>query len=134
MPIHIPTIDDVRAAETAIRPHVSPAPLVRSYPLEKEIGLPEGRRVWLKDYGWTPVGSFKLLGALNWVANNLERIGSRTVVAHSSGNFASGISYAGMRFGKRVHRRDSGFYQQTVLRIALPLGAQPVILRLPNLS
>ena len=102
MPLHIPTIDDVRAAEAAIRPHVSPAPLVRSYPLEKELGLPEGRRVWLKDYGWTPVGSFKLLGALNWVANNLERIGSRTVVAHSSGNFASGISYAGMRFGKRV--------------------------------
>ena len=80
MPLHIPTIDDVRAAEAAIRPHVSPAPLVRSYPLEKELGLPEGRRVWLKDYGWTPVGSFKLLGALNWVANNLERIGSRTVV------------------------------------------------------
>ncbi|MGI8978867.1 MAG: threonine ammonia-lyase [Pirellulaceae bacterium] len=102
MPIHIPTIDDVRTAETAIRPHVSPAPLVRSYPLEKELGLPEGRRVWFKDYGWTPVGSFKLLGALNWVANNLERIDSRTVVAHSSGNFASGISYAGMRFGKRV--------------------------------
>ncbi len=102
MPLHIPTIDDVRAAETAIRPHVSPAPLVRSYPLEKAIGLPEGRRVWIKDYGWTPVGSFKLLGALNWVANNLNRIGSRTIVAHSSGNFASGISYAGMRFDKRV--------------------------------
>ena len=102
MPIHIPTIDDVCAAEAAVRPHVSPAPLIRSYPLEKELGLPEGRRVWIKDYGWTPVGSFKLLGALNWVANNLERIGSRTIVAHSSGNFASGISYAGMRFGKRV--------------------------------
>lgn len=102
MPIHIPTIDDVRAAEAAVRPHVSPAPLIRSYPLEKELGFPEGRRVWIKDYGWTPVGSFKLLGALNWVANNLERIGSRTIVAHSSGNFASGISYAGMRFGKRV--------------------------------
>jgi len=102
MPIRIPTIDDVRAAEAAVRPHVSPAPLIRSYPLEKELGFPEGRRVWIKDYGWTPVGSFKLLGALNWVANNLERIGSRTIVAHSSGNFASGISYAGMRFGKRV--------------------------------
>jgi threonine dehydratase len=102
MPIHIPTVDDVHAAEIAIRPHVSPAPLVRSYPLEKELGLPASRRVWIKDYGWTPVGSFKLLGALNWVAHNLERIGSRTVVAHSSGNFASGISYAGMRFGKRV--------------------------------
>ena len=102
MTLHIPTIDDVRAAEAVVRPQVSPAPLVRSWPLEKELGLPEGRRVWLKDYGWTPVGSFKLLGALCWVGNNLERIGSRTVVAHSSGNFASGISYAGMRFGKRV--------------------------------
>lgn len=102
MPIPIATIDDVRAAERVIRDHVSPAPLIRSYPLEKELGLPAGRRVWLKDYGWTPVGSFKLLGALNWMGCNLERIGDRPVAAHSSGNFASGISYAGMRFGKRV--------------------------------
>ena len=65
-------------------------------------GSRPSRRVWLKDYGWTPSGSFKLLGALNWMANNLERIGTRPVAAHSSGNFASGIAYAGMRFGRRV--------------------------------
>jgi threonine dehydratase len=98
----IPTIDDVRRAEAVIREHVSPAPLVRSYALEKELKLPAGRRVWLKDYGWTPVGSFKLLGALNWMANNLARIGNRPVAAHSSGNFASGIAFAGMRYGRRV--------------------------------
>jgi threonine dehydratase len=102
MAVRIATIDDVRAAERVIRQHISPAPLVRSYRLEKELGLPEGRRVWCKDYGWTPVGSFKLLGALNWMSKNLERIGDRPVAAHSSGNFASGISFAGMRFGKRV--------------------------------
>jgi threonine dehydratase len=102
MPIHIPTIDDVRAAERVICQHVSPAPLIRSYALERELALPERRRVWLKDYGWTPSGSFKLLGGLNWMANNLERIGQRPVAAHSSGNFASGIAYAGMRFQKRV--------------------------------
>jgi threonine dehydratase len=102
MTIRIAAIDDVRAAADVIRRHVSPAPLLRSYPLEKELGLPESRRVWLKDYGWTPVGSFKLLGALNWMAANLQRIGGRPVAAHSSGNFASGISYAGMRYGKRV--------------------------------
>ena len=102
MAIRIATIDDVRTAERVIREHLSPAPLIRSYPLEKELGLPAGRRVWLKDYGWTPVGSFKLLGALNWMSNNLERIGARPVAAHSSGNFASGISFSGMRFGKRV--------------------------------
>ena len=102
MPIAAVGIEDVRAAERVVRPHVSPVPLIRSYALEGELGLPPGRRVWLHDYGWTPSGSFKLLGALNWMANNLERIGPRPVVAHSSGNFASGIAFAGMRFGRRV--------------------------------
>src|SRR5262249_47427139 len=92
----------VRAAEQAVRPHVSEAPLIRSHALEKELGLPESRRVWLKDFGWTPTGAFKLLGGLNWVANNLGHLGGRPVVAQSSGNFASGIAYAGMRFGRRV--------------------------------
>ena len=56
--MHIPTIDDVRQAANVMTQHLSPAPLVRSHALEKELGLPEHRRVWLKDYGWTPVGSF----------------------------------------------------------------------------
>ncbi|QDV54817.1 threonine ammonia-lyase [Rosistilla oblonga] len=102
MTIPIATIDDVRKAQKVIDQHISPAPLVRSYALEKELGLPPSRRVWLKDYGWTPVGSFKLLGALNWMANHLEAIGDRPVAAHSSGNFASGISFAGMRYQKQV--------------------------------
>ncbi len=102
MTLRVPGIDDVRAAEAVIRQHISPAPLIRSWPLEKELGLPTGRRVWLKDYGWTPVGSFKLMGALNWVAHNQAEIGDRRIVAHSSGNFASGISYAGMRYQKSV--------------------------------
>ncbi|QDV67587.1 Phenylserine dehydratase [Rosistilla carotiformis] len=102
MTIPIATIDDVRKAQKVIDQHISPAPLVRSYALEKELALPPSRRVWLKDYGWTPVGSFKLLGALNWMANHLEAIGDRPVAAHSSGNFASGISFAGMRYQKQV--------------------------------
>ncbi|MBS0209552.1 MAG: threonine/serine dehydratase [Planctomycetes bacterium] len=102
MPIHIPTIDDVRRAQVVIQQHLSPAPLVRSYALEQALGLSGGRRVWLKDYGWTPVGSFKLLGALNWMAAHAAEIGDRPVAAHSSGNFAAGISYAGMKYAKRV--------------------------------
>lgn len=102
MSLRLVTIDDVRAAEPVIRAHISPVPQVRSYVLERELGLSPDRRVWLKDYGWTPSGSFKLFGGLNWMANNIERIGERTVVAHSSGNFASGIAFAGMRFKKRV--------------------------------
>lgn len=102
MTVRLVTIDDVRAAEPVIRQHLSPAPLIRSYELERRLQLAAGRRVWLKDYGWTPSGSFKLLGGLNWMANNLARIGDRPVAAHSSGNFASGIAYAGMRYSKRV--------------------------------
>ncbi|MGZ0172301.1 MAG: threonine ammonia-lyase [Planctomycetales bacterium] len=102
MPENPATFEDVRRAEAVIHQHITPAPLIRSYRLEKELGLPPERRVWLKDYGWTPVGSFKLMGALNWMANNLDIIGDRPVAAHSSGNFASGIAFAGMRYGKRV--------------------------------
>lgn len=102
MSIRIATIADVEAAVKVIGKHLAPAPLIRSYALEKELGLPASRRVWIKDYGWTPVGSFKLLGGLNWMAQNLERIGDRPVAAHSSGNFASGIAFAGMKYGKRV--------------------------------
>lgn len=102
MNIEVATIDDVLRAESVIHQHISPAPLIRSYELEKELGLARGRRVWIKDFGWTPVGSFKLMGALNWMANHAEEIGDRPVAAHSSGNFASGISFAGMKYGKRV--------------------------------
>lgn len=98
----VATIEDVTRAESVIRQHLSPAPLVRSYPLERALGLDSSRQVWIKDYGWTPVGSFKLLGALNWVANHLDEIGDRPVIGHSSGNFASGLAFAGMRYGKRV--------------------------------
>lgn len=96
------TMDDVRTAEKVLHRFLSPAPLIRSYRLEQSLGLPEGRRVWVKDYGWTPVGSFKVFGALNWMYQNGKRIGDRTVVAHSSGNFASGLAYAGRQLGKRV--------------------------------
>ena len=102
MSITTATIEDVRSAERVIYQHITPAPLIRSYRLEQELSLPSSRRVWLKDYGWTPVGSFKLLGALNWVANNLERIGDRPIAAHSSGNFASGIAFAGKQYQKQV--------------------------------
>ena len=45
MSVRVVTIEDVRAAEPVVRPHVSPAPLIRSYELERHLGLPEGRRV-----------------------------------------------------------------------------------------
>ncbi len=102
MPPVIATIDDVHQARTVIDSHLAAAPLIRSYALERELGLKSDQCVWIKDYGWTPVGSFKVLGALNWMANNLDQIGNRPVAAHSSGNFACGISFAAMAYKKRI--------------------------------
>lgn len=101
--LQIPTIGDVHRATKVIYEHISPAPLIRSYPLEKELSLAVGRRVWLKDYGYTPVRSFKLYGALNWMANNMERSGDAPIAAHSSGNFACGIAFACNRYEKPVN-------------------------------
>ena len=49
-------------------------------------------------YAWL-CGSFKVMGALNWMSNHQE---AKVVAAHSSGNFASGLAYAGNAFGKEV--------------------------------
>ena len=100
--LRVATIEDVRNARKIIRQHISSVPLLRSYALEQELNFAVDRRVWLQDYGWTPVGSFKLMGALNWMASNRDRIGCRPIAAHSSGNFAAGLAFAGKRYQQRV--------------------------------
>jgi threonine dehydratase len=96
------TIADIIALEPHVHRFVSPLPLIRSYRLEQELGLPPTRRVWLKDYGWSPTGSFKVLGALGWMLAHHESVGNRPVTASSSGNFASGLAFACQQFGKRA--------------------------------
>ncbi|MFM8188021.1 MAG: threonine/serine dehydratase [Pirellula sp.] len=96
------TIEQVYDAQSILAKHMSPAPLIRSHALESALRLTSDRRVWIKDYGWTPVGSFKLMGALYWMSQHAPNLNGRPVAAHSSGNFASGLSYAGYRFGVPV--------------------------------
>jgi len=98
----VATIRDVRYAEPIVHRYVTPSPLIRSYALENHLRLTSHRQVWIKDYGWSPVGSFKVMGALAWMDRHAEEIGNRPVAAHSSGNFACGISFAGMKYGKKV--------------------------------
>lgn len=124
MTLRIPQIADVHEARAVIAQHMSPAPLIRSYAIEKELGLGKDQRVWLKDYGWTPVGSFKVMGALNWMHNNLDAIGARPVAAHSSGNFACGISYAAMRYEKRILIVMPDSAPQVKFRMAESFGAE----------
>lgn len=96
------TIEQVYDAQSILAKHMSAAPLIRSHALESALRLTSDRQVWIKDYGWTPVGSFKLMGALYWMSQHAPNLNGRPVAAHSSGNFASGLSYAGYRFGVPV--------------------------------
>jgi len=96
------TIEQVYDAQSILAKRMSAAPLIRSHALESALRLTSDRRVWIKDYGWTPVGSFKLMGALYWMSQHAPNLNGRPVAAHSSGNFASGLSYAGYRFGVPV--------------------------------
>lgn len=102
IPNPVATIDDVRRVAPIVHRFVTPVPLVRSYAMEKRLGVAPHRQVWIKDYGWSPVGSFKVMGALAWMDRHAQEIGDRPVAAHSSGNFACGISFAGMKYQKKV--------------------------------
>ncbi|TWT58133.1 L-threonine dehydratase catabolic TdcB [Thalassoglobus neptunius] len=96
------SIGDVTHAEGVLKEFLTPTPLIRSTALEQTLGLPPSQRVWIKDFGWSPVGSFKVMGALNWVARNAESLANRPIIASSSGNFASGIAFAARLFQKKL--------------------------------
>ena len=50
--------------------------------------------VWLKNEGAQPIGSFKLRGAYNKIAQLTEAERARGVITYSSGNHAQGVAYA----------------------------------------
>jgi threonine dehydratase len=90
------TVQDVRRAGSAIRGHLEPTPLRRSY------AVPGRADVLLKLECWQPTGSFKVRGALA----NLSRLSpeqeARGVVTASAGNHALGVAFAAQALGGRV--------------------------------
>jgi threo-3-hydroxy-L-aspartate ammonia-lyase len=84
---------DIRTAEQEIRRYLPKTPLVRCYPLEKELNY-QGR-IFLKceHLQWT--GSFKSRGAFNALLHLSEEEKKRGVISRSSGNFAQALAYAG---------------------------------------
>jgi threonine dehydratase len=58
--------------------------------------------VWLKDEGAQPIGSFKLRGAYNRIAQLTEAERARGVITYSSGNHAQGVAYAARVVGTKA--------------------------------
>lgn len=58
--------------------------------------------VWLKNEGAQPIGSFKLRGAYNKIAQLTGPERARGVITYSSGNHAQGVAYAARAVGAKA--------------------------------
>jgi threonine dehydratase len=89
-------LEDVRAAEAALRELFEPTPLQRNDFLSAK----HGAEVWLKREDLSPVRSYKLRGAFNAMRKALAvRPERRRFVCASAGNHAQGMAFACRHFG-----------------------------------
>ena len=92
----LPTIDEIEQAAQIVYRSMPPTPQYR-WPL---LGERTGCAVWVKHENHTPIGSFKLRGALLAV-DRLRRTnpGVSRVVAATRGNYGQSVAYAARRAG-----------------------------------
>lgn len=91
------TLTAFREARTRIRGVAARTPLVRIFDPRFE-----GAEVYIKAEGLQPIGSFKLRGAYNKVAQLTPEQRSRGVITYSSGNHAQGVAYAARAVGAKA--------------------------------
>lgn len=87
------TLDDVRAAQNAIRGVAARTPLLR---------FPADTALYLKLESFQPIGSFKLRGAYNKIASLTDDERRRGVITYSSGNHGQGVAYAARALGAKA--------------------------------
>jgi threonine dehydratase len=101
------TLADIRAAQTRIAPAAVRTPLILLDPERlRAAGItPPSAAIYLKDESAQPIGSFKLRGAYNKIAQlgeqNPEQL-RRGVITYSSGNHAQGVAYAAKALGTKA--------------------------------
>ena len=84
------TLDDIRAAHDAIRPHVHRTPIITSRAVDELVGA----AVTFKCENFQRGGSFKIRGALNAVLSLSEQGAANGVATHSSGNHGAALAIA----------------------------------------
>ncbi len=90
------TLAELRAAQDRIRGVVVHTPLVAFEVPGEPLAL------WVKAEGLQPIGSFKLRGAFNKVAQLSDRERACGVITYSSGNHAQGVAYAARAIGAKA--------------------------------
>src|SRR3954452_14281447 len=96
--MHIPTFQDVLAAQRRIRPYLARTPL-HSYPALNDL---LGTEVYVKHENHQPVGAFKVRGGVNLLAQLSPEERERGVIAASTGNHGQSVAYAARLFGVRA--------------------------------
>lgn len=87
---------EIRDAQERIRGVAAHTPLVR-------LQIPDSPgNVFVKAEGLQPIGSFKLRGAFNKIAQLSEDERRRGVITYSSGNHAQGVAYAARALGAKA--------------------------------
>lgn len=94
------TIDDVRAAEARMRPHLAHTPLRHYVELDTAIG--HDIRVLVKHENHQPTNSFKVRNGLAALTALPAEGRKRGVVAASRGNHGLGVAWAGALLGAPV--------------------------------
>jgi threo-3-hydroxy-L-aspartate ammonia-lyase len=98
------TLNDIRAAQQRIAGTTALTGLYRvnSARLEKAGQPPLPFDLYLKAESEQPIGSFKLRGAYNMVAQLKPEVLARGVITYSSGNHAQGVAYAARALGAKA--------------------------------
>jgi len=92
------TLDDVRAAEEAIRPYLHHTPLLQSATLSDMTGTD----LWLKVESLQKTGSFKPRGGINATLHLSPEERERGVIAVSAGNHGAGVAFGARMVGSRA--------------------------------
>jgi threonine dehydratase len=98
------TLSEIRAAQERIRGIAVRTPLYRLERARLRMAkLPEPEfDLYIKAENEQPIGSFKLRGAYNMVAQLSPEERSRGVITYSSGNHAQGVAYAAKALGAKA--------------------------------
>jgi threo-3-hydroxy-L-aspartate ammonia-lyase len=101
------TLADIHAAAFRIAPAAVRTPLVRLTRARLVLaGFPDlaetAPDIYLKDESAQPIGSFKLRGAYNKIAQLSPQQLHRGVITYSSGNHAQGVAYAARALGAKA--------------------------------
>jgi threonine dehydratase len=116
------SLEDIRAAQTRVAAVCTRTPLVKL-----EGAAVNGVEIYAKAENLQPIGSFKLRGACNKIAQLTPAQRLRGVITYSSGNHAQGVAYAARAAGTKAVIVMPSNAPEVKRRATAALGAEIVI-------